>query len=209
MANEKSSASTPWKVEGDYFEGCNCPSICPCLFLADPTEGDCKLTIAWHIDKGNYGSVQLNGLNAVGIFYCPGNMAKGPKWQAALYLDQSASKEQAEALGKIFSGQAGGFPATVASFIGEVLGVKSAKIDFTVEGKKRRLRIPNTLELELEGVTGGDSDKEATISNPALYGSPGFDPVIARSSKYSYQDYTLDWDNSGKNAFYSRFKYTP
>src|SRR3972149_2994003 len=66
MANEKSSASTPWKVEGDYFEGCNCPSICPCLFLADPTEGDCKLTIAWRIDKGNYGSVQLNGLNAVG-----------------------------------------------------------------------------------------------------------------------------------------------
>ena len=209
MAEEKKAVSTPWKIEGDYFEACNCPSTCPCIFLADPTYGDCKLTIAWHIDKGNYGPLQLNGLNVAGIFYAPGNMVKGPKWKAALYLDQSAGKEQAEALGKIFSGQEGGFPATVASFIGEVLGVKSAKIDFIVEGKKRRLRIPNTLELELEGVTGADPDKEATISNPALYGSPGFNPVIARSSKYTYHDHELDWDNSGKNAFYSRFKYAP
>jgi len=28
-----------WKIEGDYFEGCNCDSICPCIFLADPDKG--------------------------------------------------------------------------------------------------------------------------------------------------------------------------
>ena len=57
-----------------------------------------------------------------GVFHTPGNMFTGPKWKAALYLDEHASSEQADVLGKIFSGQAGGFLAQVGSLIGEVLG---------------------------------------------------------------------------------------
>jgi hypothetical protein len=36
-------------------------------------------------------------------------MFTGPKWKVALYLDEKANKEQADALGKIFSGQVGAF----------------------------------------------------------------------------------------------------
>ena len=35
-----------WKLEGDYFEGCNCKSICPCIFKLDSTEGECKVVVA-------------------------------------------------------------------------------------------------------------------------------------------------------------------
>jgi hypothetical protein len=31
---------TNWRLEGDYFDGCNCKSICPCVFMLDPTEGE-------------------------------------------------------------------------------------------------------------------------------------------------------------------------
>jgi hypothetical protein len=31
----------PWKLEGDYFEGCNCDITCPCTFTEDPDEGEC------------------------------------------------------------------------------------------------------------------------------------------------------------------------
>lgn len=198
-----------WKVEGDYFEACNCESICPCIFLADPSQEDCKLTIGWHIDKGYHGSINLNGLNVVAIYHAIGNMVKGPKWRTAVYLDERADKAQSEALGKIFSGQAGGFPATVATFIGQVLGVKTTKIDFVAEGKKRHLVIPNILELDAESVPGGSPDQESKVTNPAFYGSPGFDPVISRSTKYTYHDHKLEWDNSGKNAFHSKFSYAP
>ncbi len=198
-----------WKVEGDYFEGCNCQSICPCIFLADPDEGDCQLTIGWHIQKGHYGSTRLDGLNVAGIFHAPGNMVTGPKWQAALYLDEHATKEQVEALTKIFSGQAGGFLANVAAFIGEVLGVRATPIQFGVDGKRRWMRIPNVLELEVEGIKGGDPNKEARVTNPALYGAVGFDPIISHSTKYTYHDHGLEWDNMGKNGFYSRFAYAP
>lgn len=198
-----------WKVEGDYFEGCNCNSTCPCIFLGDPDEGDCKLAIAWHIENGQYESVKLDGLNVVGIFHTPANMVKGPKWSAALYLDERASTDQADALSKIFSGQAGGFLATVATFIDKVMGVKKAVIKFEKDGKKRRMHIPNVLDIEIGAIAGGDPNKESTITNPTLYAAPGFDPVISQSTKYVYHDHGLEWDNSGKNAFYSHFSYGP
>jgi hypothetical protein len=202
------SAAESWNVEGDYFEACNCESTCPCIFLADPSRGDCEVTIAWHIDKGHYDQTTLDGLNVVGIFYAPGNMVSGPKWRAALYLDERANREQADALGRIFSGQAGGFLANLAALIDEVMGVRPAKIQFEANGRQRRLRIPGTLTLEVEGVAGGDPNREAQVTNPALYGAPGFDPVIARSTQYTFKDHGMEWDNSGKNAFYSRFAYS-
>jgi hypothetical protein len=41
------AANTKWNLEGDYFKGCNCDSIRPCIFKADPDEGFCNLT--WSI----------------------------------------------------------------------------------------------------------------------------------------------------------------
>ena len=202
-------AEISWKVEGDYFEGCNCKSICPCIFLADPDEGDCKLASGWHIQKGHYGQTQLDELNVAGIFHAPGNMFTGPKWRAALYLDEHADKEQADALSKIFSGQAGGFLSNVAALIGEVIGVRTTSIQFGIDGKKRWMHIPNILELEVESVVGGDPKRDATVTNPPLYAGAGFDPVISLSTKYTYHDHGLEWDNTGKNGFHSRFAYAP
>src|SRR5512147_2546983 len=188
------SKTNSWQVEGDYFEACSCESICPCAFLGDPSHGDCQLAIAWHIEKGHHGQTKLDGLNVAGVYHAPGNMVSGPKWRAALYVDERASREQAEALGQIFSGQAGGFLANVAALVGEVLGVRPASIQFEMDGKLRGLRITAALDLEIEGVKGGDPDRESKVINPALYGAMGFDPTIARSTKYVFNDHGLEWD---------------
>jgi hypothetical protein len=34
-----STITTSWKLEGDYFQGCNCKLICPCIFKEDPDDG--------------------------------------------------------------------------------------------------------------------------------------------------------------------------
>jgi hypothetical protein len=206
MSNTTAKAS--WKLEGDYFEGCNCDIVCPCIFLGDPDEGDCHVTCAWHIQKGNYENITLDNLSAVVMFNTPGNMVTGPKWKAALYIDDNASSEQADALTKIYSGQAGGFFAAAANFIGEMLGVKSVPIEFGIDGKRRWLNIKNSVELEIEGVKGIDPNKESCIVNPAFSAVPGSDLVVARSSKYNYNDHGLQWNNSGKNGFYCRFSYS-
>jgi hypothetical protein len=204
-----STVKSSWKLEGDYFEGCNCDIVCPCIFLGDPDEGDCHVTCAWHIQKGNYENIILDNLNAVAMFNTPGNMVTGPKWKAALYIDDNASSEQADALTKIYSGQAGGFFAAAANFIGEMLGVKSVPIEFGIDEKRRWLNIKNSLELEIEGVKGIDPNKESRIVNPAFSAVPGSDLVVAHLSKYNYNDHGLQWSNSGKNGFYCRFSYSP
>ena len=197
-----------WSITGDYFEACNCESTCPCIFLADPDEGDCQLTLAWHVSEGHFGEIRLDGLNIAGIFHTPGNMLTGPKWRAALYLDERAAREQADALEQIFSGGVGGFWANIAPLIGERLGVRRVPIRFEVEGRRRRLEIPQALDVQIEATPGGDAERESVITNPALYAAPGFDPVISRSTRYTFHDHGIDWDHSGRNAFYSGFAYS-
>jgi hypothetical protein len=205
---KNSNNATNWRLEGDYFEGCNCKSICSCVFMMDPTEGECKVIVAWHVEKGNFGgAISLDNLNVVSAIYAPGNMFTGPKWKLALYLDNKASQQQKDVLTKIFSGQAGGFFGAAANLIGEVLGIKSVPIEFTAEGKRRKLKVPALLELETEGVSGSNTQQESVIINPGFTIAPGYDPIIARSTKHTFNDHGLEWDNSGRNGFYSRFKY--
>ena len=204
------ASNITWRIEGDYFEGCNCDSICPCIFKDDPDEGYCNVTLAWHIQKGTYGDKTiLDGLNVVALFHTPGNMLTGPKWDVALYIDERATKEQNDALVAIYSGQSGGFFAAASNLIGRILGVKPASIEFGVDGKRRWLRIGDLLDLQIEGTSGADSNQESVIVNPAFSAVPGSNLVIAKSSKYTYNDHGMQWDSSGKNGFYCKFKYQP
>jgi hypothetical protein len=204
MANSQN-----WRLEGDYFEGCNCDSICPCIFLQDPDKGYCNAVVAWHIEKGYYDSIQLEGLNVVAVFVAPGNMFTGSKMKAAFYLDKRSSQEQVDALSKIFSGQSGGFFAAAANLIGEVLGIKTVPITFEMQGRRRRLSIPEFMELEIEAIKGNNANIDSLVTNPSFTVAPGYDPIIARSSKNTYRDLGFEWDSSGKNGFYSKFKYGP
>ena len=124
-----------WKIEGEYFESCNCDVICACLVQNVPPRGRCDAAMAFRVDSGSYGDTRLDGLkSAVMIsFPGPGKMRDG-NWTAALYVDDNASKDQAEALTAIFSGQAGGPMAMISGLISNFLGVKSVAIEFTMAG---------------------------------------------------------------------------
>ncbi len=92
---KNNNSSQNWRLEGDYFDGCNCKSICPCIFALDPTEGDCKGLAAWHIEKGHFtngtnndrnsntsnNSINLANLNVVISVLAPVNMLTGSKWK--------------------------------------------------------------------------------------------------------------------------------
>ncbi len=201
------SPAVAWKLEGDYLEGCDCNVACQCVYGSPPDHGDCHVTMGWHVEKGHYGKTKLDGLNAAAMFHAPGHMFTGPKWNVALYLDARATPEQAEALGKIFGGQAGGAPAGLAQFIGAVKGVRNVPIHFEKKGRKRALQIPNAVELRLESVKGFDG-KEATLHNVPGGAVPGVDPIVATSEKYAYHDHGYDIELSKKNGYYSRFTYS-
>jgi hypothetical protein len=194
-----------WSLTGTYFEACNCDVACPCVFLSPPTTGECTLLVGWHFDKGSHGKVTLDGLNVALAVHAPGNMAT-TKWKAALYFDSKASESQKNALTQIFTGQAGGHPAALVSFVGEVLGAKSVGIDYHADGKRRSLKIADIAEVEIEAISGADGS-EVTVKAPPLSIAPGYAATVAKSKKLSYHDYGLKWEISEKNGFFSPFAY--
>ncbi len=194
-----------WKVEGTYFESCNCEAACPCVFLSKPSAGHCDALVAWHIDSGKFEDVKLDGLNVAFAVHSPGNMAES-KWDVAVYLDERANAAQKDALTKIFAGQAGGHPSRLAAHVGKVLGMASVPIDYRADGRKRSLSIPKIADVAIEGLE-GQGGAEITIENHPLCIAPGEPAVTAKSSRFKYEDHGQRWEVSGKNGFYSPFAY--
>ncbi len=197
--------SEKWKISGTYFEACNCDIACPCTFLSAPTTGECNALVGWHINEGSFDDVNLDGLNVALAVHSPGHMLE-VKWQAAVYLDETASETQHDALAKIFTGKVGGHPAILVSFVGEVLGLKSVPIEFEANGKQRKLKIVNVAEMEVEGLQ-NESGADVSINNPLLGIAPGYPLMVAKSTKLNYTDHGITWEISGKNGFYSPFTY--
>jgi hypothetical protein len=197
---------TKWNLTGTYFETCNCEAACPCVFTSPPTQGHCTALVAWHIDKGQYEDVKLDGLNVALAVHAPGNMV-ATKWKVAAYFDDKASAAQNDALHAIFSGKAGGHPAILASFIGELAGAKNVPMRYQANGKHASLTIPGIAEAEIEAME-GQGGKPITIDNHPLCVAPGNPATVARSKNFQFSDYGMDWKLSGRNGFLSPFAYS-
>lgn len=191
-------------IEGDYFESCTCRVSCPCIFLAPATEEACDVLFAWRIGRGQMDGVDLAGLTVAMAVHSPRNMTEGG-WKAALYLDERADPRQAEALGAIFSGQAGGHLANLAPLIGTVTGVHSAPIRFESRGGRRSVAVGDVLEMDVEELKGMDGMGPAVISNPLL-GAVTQPVRQARSGSLAYRG---DWnaEAAGSNGFVTEFEY--
>jgi hypothetical protein len=194
----------PFRVAGDYFESCSCDVSCNCIFLGLATQDQCDVVIGWHITQGQRDELDLAGLNAAMVIRSPKRMLDG-NWQVALYLDERADQAQAEALGAIFSGQAGGHLAALGPLIGRVAGVTPAPITFRSENGTRRLTVGNVIEGEISELQGGDGNSAPVISNAPF----GALPQPVRQGRSEHVRYHEHWDTnlSGTNAFLAEFAY--
>src|SRR6266568_5113735 len=78
---------------------------------------------------GYFRNDRPRSLNVVLYGRIPGNAFQG-NWTVGVYLDQRADQQQAQALGNIFSGQAGGWPSVLGPLIGNLLAPKQVPIRF-------------------------------------------------------------------------------
>jgi hypothetical protein len=195
-----------WSVQGTYIEACNCEVACPCIFFSPPTEGECKVVVGWHVDKGRHGDTSLDGLNAALIAYARGNMKNGG-WKVALYLDERGDDKQRAALQGIFSGADGGHIANLGPLIGQVLGARPAKITFERGAKDRfRFQVDGAASAEFEPIQ-GQGGAPSEIKGHPLAVSPGHPVTVSRASELKIGDYGISCDIAGRNAFFAPFAY--
>src|SRR5687767_15397887 len=114
-------AAPSWKVSGQYYETCNCDFICPCVpaqLTIRPSKGSCTFAMAFQIERGQFGTVSLDGLGFIVLGLTPEAMGKG-NWSVGLLADDRASGEQRDAITAIASGAAGGPMAALSGLIGK------------------------------------------------------------------------------------------
>jgi len=194
-----------WRLDGTYFENCNCAVACPCAVsgFAVPADNErCVVLLAFHIDSGEIDGVDVSGLSYAILADAPGAMAEG-NWRVGLLMDAAATPEQAAALAPVASGQRGGAPAGFAPFIGEVLGMESAAIDYVDDGPRHSVRIGDCADVEVE-----DFVPEGASEPTRLTGVPH--PVsstltAARATRSKASAFGIVLDAVGKNGHASPF----
>jgi len=139
----------------------------------------------------------------------PANVFLG-NWTVGVYLDQRASQPQAQALGDIFAGNAGGWPAMLSSLIGNLLPPKQVPIQFQTVDGEHNITIPGLLEVGSE-----------RVPNP-LPGQPPLDPKVSdlavpfytgsvnvrRSRTLRLSDPGMSFQYTGRSSLVGQFDYS-
>ena len=194
-----------YHLEGRLLEVCDCRVLCPCWIGEDPDNGTCDSVLAYRIDAGKVGEVDVAGRTLALVSHIPWNILAG-NIRAAIYVDQGASDAQQEALLNVYSGKLGGPIADFAKLIGEVVSVERAPITFEVNEGKGTLRVGDVSHAELEPYKGADGST-TTLTNTIFSTVPGAPVFVGKAARYRSKHPALghDIDLTNHNALQSTF----
>jgi hypothetical protein len=199
-----------WQVQGQYYENCNCDFVCPCILgqmAVAPTHGSCIFAMGFHIDRGHYGDVPLDGLGFAVVGFTPAEMAKG-NWSIGLVVDERADAPQRDAITGIASGSAGGPMAALAGLVGKFLGVESAAIEFRRDGASWSVDASSFIHIDGIGAPGLDpASGPMQLTNTGHPAASTF--TLAHPAKSRVSALGLSWSEaSGRNnAQYAPFSW--
>ncbi len=197
-----------WKLDGTYFENCNCDWVCPCTVtsFASPATGErCQAVLSYRVDSGQVDGVDVSGLALAVVADAPGRMLDG-NWRVGLILDSRASQEQADRLTAVFGGQLGGPMANLAPLIGEMLGVERMPIDYADEGGRHRIRIGDAVAIEVEDYVPEGAAEPTRLTG---VGHPSNSTLtISRPTSSRITAFGMEFHNAGQSAFSAPFHWS-
>jgi hypothetical protein len=189
-----------WRISGSYFETCSCDVVCPCTasLTLGATNDYCRVVLVFNVRDGEVEGVDVSGLTVAAIAETPKVMTDG-NWRLGVFIDSSASDEQAEKLGGVFSGALGGPMEALGPLIGENLGVERAAIEVREEGLTHSVRIGDAVDFEVEdvvpyGVESGQPARLVGIFHPA-----GSELTIAHATRSKIDAFGISYE--GKSGF--------
>jgi hypothetical protein len=180
-ANTTTTSQIPnWNMKADYVETCNCDYGCPCNLSGYPTYGNCQALLLFHIRSGSYGNTKLDGVDFIIAQSWPKAIHEG-NGTVLLLITNKANEEQRRAIIQIISGQAKGdcfalFAGTFSRFLEPQFVDINAKID----GRKSSFSVTGLVNVLVWKLADAAKSKIMRITSP-----------------------DLNFDHSGKNAFYS------
>ncbi len=202
--------ATPWALQGQGYEFCNCDFGCGCNFGGFPNskDGSCRALVGVQINNGSCGGVDLSGVTCAAIVDWPKAIHEGGG-KAVFVVEPTTTDEQAAALGQIFTGQLGGMPWELLGPSFEVVGMEKAAITITGSGPKSTITIDGIAEARGDTlknpVTGEDHLAEVHLPTGFIWtkgecGTGTFNAAAAGVSVGSENTnwilYGFDWSNA-------------
>lgn len=175
-----------YRMQGRFFEACDCFVPCPCWFDSDPNEAECSGVIAWQIENGvidGVDGVDVSGLSVVSVSQHGGHRSQPHQIRVAMVIDEHASDAQAAALESAFTGALGGPLGELANLTSRRATVVRAPIEFVDDDGAARLEVPRWLSVRSK-IVRGSTKKPITIGDgqlASLLGTPGY---VGRSSRF-------------------------
>ena len=205
-----------WKIQGGWFDVCRCAIPCPCSWAQPPDDNYCEGVLVWHIEKGHYGTVELDGLNVAMVGSFKGNVWEdATDFVQAIFMDERADEAQREALQTVFSGQAGGWPKRFSDIIGggETKGMAFAPIvvEIAPDLSSWRAEVPGHFVASAEALMGPTSEGKVTKIHdlPGAETGPGGVATWGRATAHRADAFGIKWDyGAGKSSKYIAFEWS-
>jgi len=197
-----------YSVSGKYFESCNCDPICPCRMTdglpgGRSTYGVCYAALAWLVEDGQVGDVDVTGLKvALTVMYDDDEL--GSPWTIVLHVDADGTERQREALADVFLGSLGGPHVGLLPWVRKarhLVDVRVDSIQLTPDGDGYKLDVGNAVRARAGRPV--ESDAVVRCGIPG-YDQPGRELV---ADELRIDDDPFKWELSGNCAYASRFAY--
>ena len=198
----------PYQFAGAFYEACNCYSICPCWTGNDPDESQCTGIFAWEIEKGSIDGTDVAGLRAVSVSHHTGFRGEGARQRVVIFVDDTATQRQSDALVAALTGSLGGPLHELADLLGELLAVEQASITLRHEGRLTTLSVGR--RLLVEGVTtDGASGRPITLSDGKLSEVLGTPAEVGESWRFriGLPEHSMEINLRGRGTMSGRFSY--
>jgi len=194
------AATPPYKIQGDLTEACPCNTTCPCHFGSNDTYGHCEGVLAYHIQKGSFGNVPLDGLTVIGMSWFGPNMkAAIGKMPAKMYVDERATPAQRNALNTIFADHFKGM-------FGKVYPTRYIPIQVQNHGNYSTIK-SKVLTLDIQPTQAGDGTK-TKITGAPLALIPVEYIGVSKVNRFNDPELKKSWNLKGRHANYGSFQMT-
>ncbi len=191
-------------IVGDYLEDrSNHVHGCYCEWSGESITGGREAVLAWRIRSGAYAGVDLAGVGIIAVVRGDSTLSIGtaPR-QSVLMISEGATPMQRRAAEALIRER-------YAGFLGTVLAVRAAPMEFDVEAASAWVRVPGLLALEM---------RKAQLPEDALPGATKwFDPFVTLTDyelgtttnvRYSGREFGLMWSRTmpATTGYYGQFK---
>jgi hypothetical protein len=158
--------------------------------------GDVRLLprhLVFNIREGEIEGTDVGGLKVAAIADTPKVMTEG-NCRLGMFIDDTATDEQADKLTAVFGGQLGGPMGALAPLVGEILGVERVPIEVVDDGVRHSVRIGDAIDFEIEDIVPFGIETGEPVRFAGMFHPVASDLTMAEAKRSKINAFGIEYE---------------